>query len=584
MLCTLAAYWFAIECDFITFDDFKYVGGNKFVNGGLTWRGIVWAFTHAYASNWHPLAWISHMVDVEIYRLKPWGHHLTNVLLHTANSVLVFLVLRRMTGAQWRSAFVAGLFALHPLRVESVVWVAERKDVLCGFFWLLTIWFYAAFAQAKNKKLNYTAALLCFALALLSKPMAVTLPMTLLLLDFWPLQRIQISGLKKTATSLWRLALEKWPFFLLIPAMSIVTFLAQKSGGAVISLNSLSLHHRATNALISYVSYLRKMVWPSDLAIFYSHPPRGADWPMFQVVLAATVLLTLTAILLWLARRRTYFAIGWFWFLGTIFPVIGFFQVGPQAMADRFTYMPMIGLFIIIAWGASGFIKRPAVLAPLAIATLTACLILTMNQVRSWKDSVTVFTHAIEVTSDNALAHNNLGSALDAVGKSEQARDHYIQALKIEPGYALAHNNLGYMIAMDGKLDKAIGHFKAALFSDPGYVGAMINLGNALATQGKFDEAAVQFKAALTREPEDSDAQSNLGNVLTQQGKYDEAAQHYTASLATDPNNSQTHINFGLLLKQQGKTEEAKKQFTEALRINPKESAAQKALDGLPKK
>ncbi len=581
MVCTLVAYWHVTKCDFISFDDLKYVRDNKMVNIGLTWRGIVWAFTHAYASNWHPLAWISHMIDVQLFGLKPTGHHFINLALHTTNSVLVFLVLKRMTGAQWRSAFVAGLFALHPLRVESVAWVAERKDVLCGFFWLLTIWFYAGYVQKKTLVAQFSA-IGCFILALLSKPMAVTLPCALLLLDIWPLQRWDPFNPQSAIRN--PQLLEKWPFFLLIPVMSVVTFFAQKSGGAVIALSSLSLHDRFTNALVSYASYVRKMFWPSDLSLFYPHPPRGADWPMERIALAAVVLVAITVVMLWQAKRRAYFAVGWFWFLGTLFPVIGFFQVGPQAMADRFTYIPMIGLFIIIAWGAVDYIKKPAVLAPAAIVVLALCFGLTVKQVGHWDNSITVFTHAIDVTTNNALAHNNLASALDEHGQSTEARQHYIKSLEIEPGYALAHNNLGYMIAMDGKLDEAIGHFKAALVSDPGYGGAMLNLGNAYAVQGKLDEAIAQFKAAIAIEPDDSDAQDNLGNALTQQGKLDEAAQHYTASITSNPNNSQAHVNFGLLLVRQGKNDEARQHFTEALRLNPKETTAQKELDLLLKK
>ena len=450
---TFALFSRVLSSDFINFDDGTYITENPMVQNGLTSTSVVWAFTSGYASNWHPLTWISHMVDCQLYGLNPQGHHLTSLLFHIFNVLLLFLVLRNITGAVWRSAVVAALFAWHPLHVESVAWVAERKDVLSTFFWLLTMLAYARYAeeskvQSPKSKVYYGLALVCFALGLMAKPMLVTLPFLLLLLDFWPLRRIYDpdakacgAGLRftiyeptdlQTASSFKapsgplasptshksqityrKLILEKVPFLLLAIASSVVTFLVQKTGGAVASLEALSFGQRIANALVSYIRYLGKMVWPRDLAVFY---PIHHAWAAWQWAGAGLLIVAISVLAIAMIRQRPYFSVGWFWYLGTLVPVIGLIQVGGQSMADRYTYMPLVGIFIIFSWGMAdllgrGQLRRMNLAWAVIVPVLVACLMVTRSQTSYWKDSITLFRHAIAVTTDNTLAHVDLGRA-----------------------------------------------------------------------------------------------------------------------------------------------------------------------------
>ena len=466
------------------------------------------------------------MLDCQLYGLNPAGHHLTNVLLHSASTVLLFLVLQWMTGARWRSAFVAALFAVHPLHVESVAWVAERKDVLSTFFWMLTLWAYAWYVFRPTLS-RYLLTLLCFVLGILAKPMAVTLPFVLLLLDYWPLNRLALNQQVDDKDSLvdkesfspdsgrWfatNVIIEKLPFLSIAALTSIVTLFIQQSSGAAKSLFQYPLTDRITNALVSYVSYIGKMIWPQNLAVVYPHP--GQSLTMWQAALAGLMLLVISTAVIRVGRRYPYLPVGWLWYVGTLVPVIGLIQSGDQGMADRYTYIPLIGLFIIISWGVSEFVKnwrhRRIVLASTASTLLLILTICALLQVRHWKNDITLFTHALNVTENNFVAHNNLGAALARQGKLKDAIPHFIEALRIFPDYERSHFNLGLARDKQGALDEALVHFSAALQIKPDYPEAHNGLGVALARQGRLEEAIAHFRAALQLQPDNGMARANL--------------------------------------------------------------------------
>lgn len=502
---TLALYAPLRHHDFINCDDPDYVTENATVQKGLTGAGIKWAFTTVHSSNWHPLTWISHMVDCQIFGLIPAGHHATNLLFHIANTLLLFELLRRMTGATWRSAFVAALFAWHPMHVESVAWVAERKDVLSTSFWFLTMLVYVRYAQefkvqGSKFKVYYWLALLCFALGLLAKPMLVTLPFVLLLMDYWPLRRIydlrpRQKTVRGTFTSyepspaleassepnalamaetagrregIGRLILEKVPFFILAAGSSAVTYLAQQAGGAMSNLDAVSFGYRVCNALAAYLGYVEKLLWPHNLAFFY---PRPHTWPMGVVIGGGILLPAVTiAVALW-GKRRPYLAVGWFWFVGTLVPVIGLVQVGAASIADRYTYVPGIGLFIIVAWGMSdlvaGMPRRQLTLQMVGGATLAACLLIASVQLKYWHDDFTLYEHAIAVTDNNVLAYLNEANDLLLAHRTEDAIYRLKQVLALKP--ELPNANLGMALALDGqrKTKEAIPYYRTALRKKP---------------------------------------------------------------------------------------------------------------------
>jgi tetratricopeptide (TPR) repeat protein len=544
--------------DFVNYDDDDYVTANAIVLQGLTWHGVSWALTTGQAANWHPLTWLSHMLDVELYGLDPGPHHLTNLLFHIANTLLLFGLLNRMTRALGRSAFVAGLFAVHPLHVESVAWVAERKDVLSTLFWMLTLWAYVEYVRRPGLR-RYGAVLLFFALGLLAKPILVTLPFVLLLLDFWPLGR---TGMAPNPAGGWalagdgwttvvRLVREKLPLLALAVASSIVTFVIHRRGGAVITLGAKPLNLRVANALISYVTYIGKMLWPAHLAVFY---PYAQSLPVGWVAGAFLVLMGISIAVIRAAPRRPYLLVGWLWYLGTLVPVIGLIQVGDQAMADRYTYIPLIGLFIVVAWGVPELlgrwplrIRRIALPAAAGVVIL-ACAIAARAQAQYWEDSTTLWTHALAVTSRNNIAHNNLGVSLAEQGKLDEAIAHYSEALRIKPDYANAHNNLGAALADRGKPDEAIAHYSEALRIRPDYADAHLNIGVSLAEQGKLDEAIAHFTEALRIKPDSAKAHNDLGVALASQGKLDEAIAHFTEALRIKPDyaDAQKNLEFAL--------------------------------------
>jgi tetratricopeptide (TPR) repeat protein len=643
---TLAVFWGARQCQFVNYDDPDYVTSNQEIQHGLTALSVRWTFQTGAASNWHPLTWLSHLADVQLYGMDPAGHHLTSILLHAINGALLFLILRSMSGAYWRSLVVAALFALHPLRVESVVWVSERKDVLSTLFWMLTVWAYLRYAEefkvpCSKFKVHYALALLFFVLGLMCKPMLVTLPFVLLLLDYWPLQRLQRGAV--------RLITEKIPFFVLAAASSVVTFLVQRRGGAVTSLAGVPMGARVGNAFVSYVRYLAKIFWPARLSPLYPHP---GYWSWWKIAGAALLLAAITACVLRRARPQPYLPVGWFWFVVMLAPTIGLLQVGIQSMADRYSYVASVGVFIMLVWGAYDWMgTRRCLLGTAAALAVGACAILTPRQVAYWRTSETLFLHAVEVTDNNYLAynnlgfdlsnrgetersmvyfqksleinsnydeaHNNLGYALAALGRYKEATNEYIKALSLNPhlteahnnlGIALgdlglsdagiheyqvalkenprhasAHNNYGVALAMQGKLDDAIAQFRLAVTCQENYLSAHSDLGNALAIKGDLAGAIREYEFCLKLDPKDAQAHNNLGNALFQQGKLEEAAAQYRLALNLKPENPEAHFNLGYCLAKQSRRTEAEEQYTLALQQRPNYPEARRQLETLKK-
>ena len=598
-LATLIVFLPVAHQGFVNYDDSDYVTDNTHVQSGLKWANIVWAFTTGHASNWHPLTWLSHMLDAQLFGQRAGPQHLVSVGFHIANTLLLFLLLQRMTGARWRSALVAALFGLHPLHVESVAWASERKDVLSAFFFMLTLGAYVRYAEARSPKAEgripeagggqkksepgspylvaranrlpamawYVLALFLFLLGLMSKPMLVTLPFVLLLLDYWPLRRFELDLQKPMRKRLLLLIVEKLPFLALAAASSVITFIVQRKGGAVST--SISVGARIANALVSYVRYLGKMFWPLDLSILYPHP---GHWAVWQTLAAAALLLVISVAVFLLARRRPYLAVGWLWFLGTLIPVIGLIQVGIQSMADRYMYIPIIGLLIMLVWGIDELVPawpwRGKALAAASAVALAACAGLTVRQVHFWRDSEALFRHAVQVTRDNYLAYNNLGFYLSGLGRTAEAMEYYRSSLKINPAYEDALNNLGYALAGQKKYAEAIPLYEAALRIRPNHAEVNNNLGNALSETGKIDEAIKHYLIALQQNPDHADAHNNLGIALAMKGKLDEAIQEYRESLRLKPDDAQAHNNLGNALAEQGKVGEAVGHYEEALRLN----------------
>jgi tetratricopeptide (TPR) repeat protein len=542
-LITLVAYLPVAHHGFSIFDDDDYVTNNPVVQDGLTWVGVKWAFTTWHASNWHPITWLSHMTDCELFGPNAGAHHLVNVLFHTANAVLLLLLLFRMTGALWPSAFVAALFAWHPLHVESVAWISERKDVLSTFFALLTLLAYTRYAweskvRSPKSKVFYSLSLLAFALGLMAKPMLVTLPFVMLLLDYWPLQRLSLSAFRFPLFL--RLALEKCPFFLLAAISCVVTFLAQRAS-AVLSLEQDPLNLRLVNTLLSYGRYLLKTIWPVDLAVIYPFPN---PFPWGQGITAAVVLLAVSWST-WRTRRPCpYLLVGWLWFLGTLVPVIGLVQVGFQAMADRYAYIPLIGVFIAIAFAGKHLVSRfrlPKTVFALASGlALVGCLLVTERQLSYWQDDESLFRHAIAVTKNNATAHINLGVALERQNRRSEALIQYQEALRIAPDSVHAHNNLGNFLDEMGKPDEALAQYQEALRLKPDAPIVHDNLGTLLVELGKFDEALTQYAEAARLNPTDPRPYYLMGKAQLKRGDSAMAITRFHDALRLDPNDFQT--------------------------------------------
>ena len=541
ILVTHLAFFPVAGYPFLVYDDSRYVYENPMVRDGLSAAGFRWAWTTFRAANWHPLTWLSHMLDWQLFGNRPGMHHYTSLLLHLANAVGLFLVLRRMTGLNWRSALVAALFALHPLRVESVTWVAERKDVLSTFFGILTLWAYAGYTERPGIR-RYLAVAAALTLSLLAKPMLVTLPFVLLLLDYWPLKRFATPGDADAPERhdgrgrgrLW-LLLEKAPLLMLSVASCIVTCVAQRAGGAVVSADQVPLKLRLENAVVAYVSYLRKMVWPNDLAILYPHPLD--QLPLWQVLASGLCLLLLTALAVGLRRRCPYLLVGWLWYLGTLVPVIGLVQVGVQAMADRYTYVPLIGIFLALAWSIpSGLIGWGRVGVTAAVSgVLVGCMAGTLLYLRHWRDDRAVWQRALQVTVNNPVAHLNWGTRLYREGKLDEAEAQFVEVLRLRPTSVRSMNNLGICYWRRGRLEDAVAVLSRAVALDPNDGVALNNLGIALYQKGRLEEACRSFREAVRLDPDMAEYHCNLATALEGQGSHQESEQEYQWGLRLDP-------------------------------------------------
>ena len=592
---TVAVYWQVRNHTFVNLDDGWYVTDNYHVRTGLSLESVKWALTETEAANWHPLTRLSHMLDVQLFGMNAGAHHLTSLFFHLANTVLLFFVFKRMTGCVWKSGLVAALFALHPLHVESVAWVSERKDVLSTFFWLLTMGAYLMYVE-RPRKIKLLVPLLFFALGLMSKPMLVTLPFVLLLMDYWPFGRLgaqmvpcDITDGQKRYDSrhpasfiarsliggqralILPLVLEKIPFFALSAAACWITIQAQQGKGAVSSLERFPIIVRVANALVSYVKYITKTIWPDNLAVYYPHPGM-ASWGW--ILGASLVLVAISILAIRTIRQWPWFFVGWLWYLGTSVPVIGLVQVGAQGMADRYTYVPLIGLFIIMTWGIAELIagwRNKKKLFALAGSAFLLVLLMVSSwfQVRHWRNSMTLFEHALQVTKNNYFAHDGLGLYLASSGKYDEAILQYLAALRIRPDFAEAHNHLGNVYKIRGISSEAIDHYKAALRIKPEFAEAYYNLAHTLAEQGKIADAVKHYSAALKLRPEYPEVHYHLGSAFMSQGKIDEAIAHYVKALNNRPKDAEIYNQLGFALVKKRRFNEAMIQFSKAVQIEP---------------
>lgn len=543
---------------FINFDDDLYVYNNPGVSHGLTWDDVGQAFTQAHSVNWHPVTWISHMLDCQLYGLRPAGHHLTNVLLHAATAIALFLVLLNLTNGFWPSAFVAAVFAVHPLRVESVAWVAERKDVLSGLFFVLTMGAYVRYARRPGSLARYGWVIFVFALGLMCKSMLVTVPLVLFILDYWPLQRLNSQNLS-------RLVLEKVPLLALAAAVCAITLWSQST--AIHSGGAFSLSARLANALVASIIYLRQMIWPAGLAVLYPFPLDGT--PPWELLLAGAIFIAISAVA-WLERRaRPWLLMGWLWYLVMLLPVVGIIQVGRQAHADRYTYLPQIGIYIALTWLAAQWRFSRALYGGLMVLLLAALMICTWKQTSYWQDSETLWRRDLDCTQNNDLAHNNLATALVEKGQIEAAMRQYEIALELRPDYADAHYNLGLMLLQTGNVDGAIAQLLACLKINPKYAQAHFRLGDALVRKGQVENAIIQYQDALEALPDFPEAENNLAIALRKVRRVDEAISHYQKALALSPPNADIHVNLANVFLQKDDIAQAINQFETALKIEP---------------
>jgi tetratricopeptide (TPR) repeat protein len=543
-LAVLAAYGPLWSCGFVRFyDDGDYVLANQMIQHGVNAKSLAWAFTTDYASNWHPLAWISHAVDFQVYGTRAAGHHATSLALHLANSILLFLLLRRMTKAMWPSAAAAAFFALHPMHVESVAWVSERKDVLSALFWLLTIWAYVRYAeeckrQKAKGKIFYILALFFFALGLMAKPMAVTLPFALLLLDYWPLERGRPAA---------RWVVEKAPFFILAAACCVVAYRTQQHGGALAPLSDVSVGERLLGVPMSYLGYIGKTLWPARLAVLY---PLPLEWPVWRSVGAGVLLALVTTGTLFRLRTQPYLAVGWLWFLGTLVPVIGLVQVGVQFMADRYNYIPSIGLAIMIVWAAREWAPRlganaPAVLAGLALA---GCLALTWLQVGYWKNDETLFRHTLDVTAENGGIEGLLGECLLDEGRAEEALPHLQRSAELNHPPPGVLGFLGKALLAQGRVGEAFDKFVLDVNLTPDNPVSQFNLGCAMLDNGLAGRAVDCLQKAVQLRPEVPEYHYKLGNAFLQTGRAAEAMRQYEEALRLRPDYFEARVNLAWIL------------------------------------
>jgi len=562
-----AAYGAVLRFGFVNYDDPVYIATNPHVRDGITGSGVVWAFTHSFAGNWFPLTWISHMLDCQFFGLDAGAHHFTNLALHTAAALLLFAVLRGITQTRWPSAFAAALFALHPLHVESVAWIAERKDVLSAFFWMVTLWCYARYV-ARPSPARYARTLVAFVCGLMAKPMAITLPAVLILLDWWPLAR----G--------WKIR-EKLPFLALSAAVSVVTYTAHVAGNAVVSFARIPLAMRVENALVQYAVYIGKMFWPSGLAVFYPYPKGPLALP---AMLAGLALAGVTAAVIRARRGRPYLAVGWLWYLVTLAPVIGLIQAGQQARADRYMYIPMIGLSIMLAWGGRELLRgRPRLAIALAVSACAACAVGTLFQVDYWENGVKLFQRAVDVTPENYVARFNLAHDLREAGNVDGAIRELQAAVRIEPDSGLAHDELGQLLGKQDRLGEALAELRQAEVFLPGNAALHYRIGVLLATAGNQEQAVEELSRAARLDPSDADIRRNLGVSLAASDRLPEAVAEFRQAASLKPDDPTVRFDLGLALLNLGRKSEAIEQFEEALRLDPNLAGAQAALDAARK-
>jgi tetratricopeptide (TPR) repeat protein len=589
---TLIVFGRAVVGAFV-FDDTPYVVLNDHVNTGLSFKNFVWSLTGVHGANWHPLTWMSHMLDVTIFGLHPMGMHVVNIIFHVANVLLLLLVLTKMTGSLWKSAFVSALFAIHPLHIESVAWIAERKDVLSTMFWLLTMLAYIHYVE-KPVRSRYVLIVLAFVLGLMSKPMLVTLPFVLLLLDYWPLNRVKIGEWR------WSLVWEKVPLFALSGASSLIAFLAQRHQGAVMSVKVFPFIYRLENALVSYLAYILKMLWPANLAVFYPHPVKQPAW---EIAAAIVVLAVISILVIRAAKKHPFLAVGWLWYVGTLIPVIGLVQVGGQALADRYTYVPLIGLFVIVAWGVPEILSKfwseenlANVYPSIAAVILLPLMISTVYQLGYWKNNITLFSHAIAVTKNDYNQYNLASAYLDA-GQYDKAIIHFRKSLAFDPNNADAHCNLGTSLYRMGRIPEAVDQYQQAIQDNPKYATAHYNLAVALQKLGRMPEAQYAYNEAVFLNPKLKDLQDPLvrqtnkpggtskpemspqehfdkGIAYVRQGKIPEAKAEFQEVIRLDPNHAEAHCNLGCAYNSEEKWDDAVKELKLALRLKPDNVAA----------
>jgi tetratricopeptide (TPR) repeat protein len=569
---TFIAYHQILHNEFVDFDDNMYVTENSHVQSGLNRDSFLWVFGFTKIVYWHPLTWLSHILDCQLFGLRPGMHHLASLLIHIASTLLLFTAFKRMTGAVWRSAFVAALFALHPINVDSVAWIAERKNVLSTFFWMLTMLTYVYYTEKPNIS-RYLLMIAAFVFGLLSKPMLVTLPFVLLLLDYWPLKRFEKKQVKK-------LILEKLPLFILTAVSTYVSSLSFKNPSGT---QTSPMYLRLANALVSYIKYIFKMIWPADLAVFYPYP---FSVPAWQVIGSLLLLICISAIVIWLMRKKPYLITGWLWYTGTLVPVLGLVKIGLwPAIADRWMYVPSVGIFIIIAWGFYDLFARwrlsRILISILAAAFLSALGICTYFQTFYWRNSITLFEHATAATKNNYIMLNNLGNTLVSQNKLDEAVRQFNSALQIYPTYAPTYNNLGAALELQGKLNDAIYCYRQVVRLDPDFPEAYNNLGKIFRAQGKEEQAISYYLKALELKPDFAEAHYNLANILTAQDKLYQASIHYRKAIQIAPRNADAYNNLANVFQLQGKLDEAINLYRQVLSINAGYAPGHHNLAGL---
>lgn len=529
VLLTTAVFLQVTGFEFVSLDDATYVSENPNVRDGLSRTGIIWAFTTSDTGYWRPVAWIAHMVNCQLFGINAKAHHAMNLLIHIANTLLLFGFLRQTTGSKWKSGFVAALFAIHPLHVESVAWIAELKDVLSTFFWLLTVLAFVHYAENGRLK-TYLLALLIYAVGLMTKPMLVSLPVILLLIDYWPLGRLTIPEKKRSLK--WLIA-EKIPFFLFAGLSSLATYISSKAADMVIPVEKIAIEMRVKISLLGYTDYLKKTIWPDPLACIYPFTPNPPAW---QIASAGVVLLVAFILVIRLGKKHGYGVTGLLWYFIMLLPAIGLIQFGSQQVADRYTYLPLVGLFIMAAWGVPDLVNSVSARALRFLPFLAGSIIIAFAvrawfQVRTWENGVTLFQHTIRVTKDNYVAHNNLGILFADQGRLDEAIAQYQEALKIRPNFAVTQNNLANALMQKDQMDKAILHFNEALRLDPDYAEAQNNMGIAMAKQGRFDEAIDYIMTSLKANPDNIGRQKNLLRAIGKLRDKEKAATYYRAAL-----------------------------------------------------